>query len=239
MNVLKKPFDDLRVRQALNHAVDKQAIVKNIYQSAAIELPGQVPPGTPGYAQTSPYAYDPAKAKQLLASAGYASGFSTTLLSSTFYAKDTELISFLQQQLAAVGVTVKLQQLEWTAYLDLLRLDPRRSPVEMWRNSRGSGDASFGILRTYGCDFFRPNGGNTNGYCNPNLDALAKQGGITVETAKRDDLLAQAQRLLTQEAPSVWLFLPNAIVAHSKKVHDPLLIRGGTFTPTERTWIEP
>jgi len=238
MNVLKKPFDDIRVRQALNHAIDKQAIVKNTYQGAAVELPGHVMQGVPGYAQTPAYAYDPPKAKQLLAAAGYANGFTTTLLSSTFYAKDTELISYLQQQYAAVGVTVKILQLEWTAYLQQLRLDPRNSPVEMWRDSRGSGDASFGILRTYGCDFFRPNGGNTNGYCNPSLDAIAKQGGSTVDQAKSDELLAQAQRLLTQEAPSVWLFVPNAIVAHSKKVRDPLLIRGGTFTPTERTWIE-
>lgn len=239
MNVLKKPFDDLRVRQALNHAIDKQAIIKEIYQGAAEELPGHVPPGVPGYAKTAAYPYDTAKAKKLLADAGYASGFSTTLLSSNNYAKDLELVTFLQQQFAAVGVKVKLEQLEWAKYLDLLRIDPRKSPVEMWRDGRGGSDAAFSTLRTYGCDFFRPNGGNTNGYCNPKLDAQFYEAAKTIDEAKRNATLKEAQEQIAQEAPSVWLFVANAVAASSKKVREPLLIRGGTFTPTEKTWLEP
>src|SRR5581483_411696 len=80
MACLKQPYSDLRVRQALNYAIDKQSLVSNIMQGLATVQGGLLPQGTPGYVDEPGFPYDPAKAKQLLSDAGYANGFNATFV---------------------------------------------------------------------------------------------------------------------------------------------------------------
>jgi peptide/nickel transport system substrate-binding protein len=102
--VKKKPFDDVRVRQALNYAVNREAIVKSLFQGNAEALSGIVAPLQNGYAKLPGYAYDPKKAKELLAQAG-AAGIKVKLWSPKGrYVKDFELAQAVQQDLSAVGV---------------------------------------------------------------------------------------------------------------------------------------
>jgi len=113
-NLAKKPFDDVRVRQALNYAIDKESIVKNIYQDRAAVVPNVVGPLNTGYAAVKGYEYDPAKAKKLLAEAGYSNGLEITFWTPKGrYLKDYELAQVIQQQLAAVGIKAKLEVFEW------------------------------------------------------------------------------------------------------------------------------
>jgi peptide/nickel transport system substrate-binding protein len=123
MHAQKKPWSDRRVRLALNHAIDKEAIAKSLYQGLADVIPGPVPRGAAGYAAIAGIPFDPARARRLLAEAGYAGGFEASLVTvKGRYLKDFELAQVVQQQLAEVGVQVKLETVEWARYLELLRM---------------------------------------------------------------------------------------------------------------------
>ncbi len=107
LNVMRKPFSDLRVRQALNYAVDKQAYIKVVWSGYADTMDSPVPPGLPFYQKQGSYPYDPAKAKALLAEAGYPDGFDATIDGGNPTLAQRGM-QFLQQQLAIVGVNVKV-----------------------------------------------------------------------------------------------------------------------------------
>jgi len=239
MNVLKKPYDDVRVRQAMNYAIDKASIVKNIYNGDAVALNGMSDPHQIGFFDTTGFPYNPAKAKELLAAAGLSGGFTTDLLSSNRYPKDLELMQFVQQQLKDVGVTAKINQKEFAAFLEDLRKDPRNSPVQMWRDGRGGSNVADYWLSTYGCNFFRPNGGNTNGSCDPEIDKLANEAVGIVDETKYNAISKTIQEKATPTAYSVWLFLANTIIATSKKVRDPRITVTGGFRAHAATWLEP
>jgi ABC-type transport system substrate-binding protein len=239
MNVLKKPFSDLRVRQALNFAVDRTSIVRALYGNLAEPLPGIIPRGMAGYASIAGYPYDPAKAKQLLAEAGYPNGFSTQMVGPKGrYLKDFELEQAVQQQLQAVGITVNLETVEYARYLELIRMDPTHSPLEMWFDAWSDVDAVHAIETRFGCQFFRPTGANTAGFCDPDLDRLVVQAERTPTDAMRDALLRQAQTVLSQQVPAIWLLQPKETAGMSRKLHNPILLRTGTLTVDENTWLE-
>ena len=125
INCFKKPFTDVRVRQALNYAVDKEAIVKNLYQGRALVSQGMVAPLTTGYFPVKGYSYDPEKAKKLLAEAGFPNGFKAKLWSPQGrYPKDFEMAQAIQQQLKKVNIDCTLDTMEWAAYLAATRKPP-------------------------------------------------------------------------------------------------------------------
>src|SRR6266852_2664518 len=124
-NNTKKPFDDKRVRQALNYAVNKDAIVRDVLKGTGAVSKGPVLPNTWG-ADTAlkAYPYDPEKAKRLLAEAGYPNGFTTTLWvpeSGSGMQAPVAMSTVMQSNRKAVGVTVSMQTMEWGAYLAKLR----------------------------------------------------------------------------------------------------------------------
>ncbi|MBM4420790.1 MAG: hypothetical protein FJ034_04245 [Chloroflexi bacterium] len=238
MNVLKKPFDDVRVRQAINHAIDMDSVVKNIYGGAAESVKGPIPRSVVGWSQTPGFPYDPAKAKQLLAAAGLANGFSATYLSSDNYTKDKELAQFIQQQLKEVGITLTLQQKEWAAYLQDLRMPPSNSPVQIWRDSRGGRTAPDYWLTVYGCKAHRPAGGNTNGSCDASLDDLANQAVAETDETKRNGIMKTLQDRAWSLAFSVWGVTPKILNAHSKKLNEPVFNIQGQFSVSTKTWLD-
>jgi peptide/nickel transport system substrate-binding protein len=109
-NTTKKPFDDVRVRQAVNHAIDRDAIIKNVLEGHGEPLHGPFATAWLGYdPNLQPYPYDPAKARQLLAEAGYPNGFETVFNhSSGAMVKDREIAEVVASQLAQVGIKVQL-----------------------------------------------------------------------------------------------------------------------------------
>src|ERR1700687_475033 len=124
-NNSKKPFDDKRVRQALNYAVDKEAIVRDVLKGTGAVSKGPVLPGTWGdEGGIKPFPYDPERAKKLLAEAGLASGFSTTLWvpeSGSGMQSPVAMRTIIQSNLKAVGVNVTRQTMEWGTFLAKLR----------------------------------------------------------------------------------------------------------------------
>ena len=237
---MKKPFDDVRVRQALNYAVDRQAIAKGIYQGLAEVLPGAVPSLASGFAPVPIFEFNPAKAKELLAQAGYANGFSATLIGTRGrYFKDFEMMQAVQQQLKRVGVDTRIQTVEWARYLELVNMPPNKSPLEMWLDG-WSGDRATDILQQrFGCDFFRPRGVNLHGYCNKEVDALVNQALRTLDDAKRNTYLKLAQEQIHKDAPSIWGLATKVTAGLNRRLHGVLHYADETLTVDEHTWLEP
>lgn len=112
MNVTQKPFDNPKVREALNYAINRQALVKVAFAGYATPATGVVPPSI-AYAQSyQPWPYDPAKARELLKEAGYPDGFSTTLWSSHNHSTAQKVLQFTQQQLAQIGIKARITAMD-------------------------------------------------------------------------------------------------------------------------------
>jgi ABC-type transport system substrate-binding protein len=221
-NMTKKPLTDLKVRQALNYAIDKESIVKNIYQDLAAVIPTIVGPLNIGYAPVKGYGYDPAKAKQLLAEAGFPNGFDITLWTPKGrYLKDYELAQAVQQQLAAVGVRAKLESFEWANYLAQLRKAPEESKHEMyliaWAPS--TGEARWGIYPITSCDEWRPKGSNDSYYCNKEVDASIAKAVAAKNDKERDAFLKQAQEILVKDPSAIYLLATKETVGMSLKLN--------------------
>jgi ABC-type transport system substrate-binding protein len=240
MNNTKKPFTDVRVRQALNYAVDRPAIAKGIFGGLAEVLPGAVPTLASGYAPVASFSYDPDRARQMLAEAGYPHGFSATLTGTKGrYFKDFEMMQAVQQMLKRVGVTLNIQVVEWARYLQLVNLPPATSPLEMWLDGWSSDSATDILQQRFGCAFMRPNGVNLHGYCNRDLDALVNQAARTMDDTQRNTYLRLAQQLIQKDAPSIWGLETKSTAGISRKLHGVLHYPDETLTVNERTWLEP
>jgi len=240
-NVSKKPLDDIRVRQALNYAVDKESIVRNIYQGLAMIIPDVVGPLNNGYAPVKGYPYDPAKAKKLLADAGYPNGFKTTLWTPQGrWLKDYELAQAVQQQLQAVGVEASLETFEWGGYLAQIRRPKDQSKDELYMNawSPSTGEARWGIYPITACSSWWPNGSNYSFYCNKDLDQMIDKAVASTTLKDRDAFLRKAQEILVQDPEAIYLLATKETVGMSLKLHDIINSPLELVYATKDTWKE-
>jgi peptide/nickel transport system substrate-binding protein len=205
-NMTKAPFDNPKVREALNWAINRQGLVDNILKGTAEPALGFVPRASDAYRPADDvYGYDPAKAKQLLAEAGYPNGFSMTLSYPTSGSGNmvpTPMNTALQSDLAAVGVKVELKPIEWAAMLndffvgkipdnaDALNISLSYQQEGFWRNWFGTGSAA-----------------NAGKYSNPQVDALFAKARTVLDDSARSDLYSQAAQILGQDSP--WLVVVN------------------------------
>ena len=220
INNQKKPFDDKRVRQAMNYAVNKEAIVRDVLKGTGTLSAGPVLPGTWG-ADTAlkPYPYDPERAKKLLAEAGYPNGFTTTLWtpeSGSGMQSPVAMSTVIQSNLKAVGVNVIMQTMEWGAFLAKLRTKDQDLFALSWM--AGNEDPDMVMYPLLHSSQWTPTGPNRALYKNEKYDDLLHQARLTTDQARRADLYRQAQRILIDDAP--WIFVDHEIqtAAHSKRV---------------------
>src|SRR4029078_7070150 len=219
-NTQKRPFDDKRVRQALNYAVNKEAIVRDVLKGTGSLSRGPVLPATWGAdSGLKPSPYDPERAKKLLAEAGYPSGFSTVLWvpeSGSGMQSPVPMSTAIQSNLTAVRVTVALQTREWGAYLAKLRTKEQELFALSWMAGNEDPDMVMYPLRH--SSQWTPNGPNRALYKNDKFDELLHQARLTTDEKKRADLYRQAQRILVGDAP--WIFVDHEIqtAAHAKRV---------------------
>jgi peptide/nickel transport system substrate-binding protein len=211
INNQKKPFDDKRVRQALNYAVNKDAIVRDVLKGTGSLSVGPVLPKTWGAdGGLKPYPYDPERARKLLAEAGYPGGFTTTLWvpeSGSGMQSPVAMSTVIQSNLKAVGVNVSLQTMEWGAYLAKLRSKEQELFALSWM--AGNEDPDMVMYPLLHSSQWTPNGPNRALYKNEKFDEILHQARLTTDEKKRADLYRQAQRILVDDAP--WIFVDHEI----------------------------
>ena len=211
INNQKKPFDDKRVRQALNYAVNKDAIVRDVLKGTGAPSRGPVLPNTwAADASLKAYPYDPERAKKLLAEAGYPNGFNTTLWvpeSGSGMQSPVAMSTVMQSNLKAVGVNVALQTMEWGAYLAKLRSKEQELFALSWM--AGTEDPDMVLYPLLHSSQWTPNGPNRALYRNTRFDDLLQQARLTTDQAKRTSLYKEAQRILVDDAP--WIFVDHEI----------------------------
>ena len=203
MNVLEKPFDNAKVRQAINYAIDSQKIQKLLAGQAA-SLNQIYPKGMPGHQDGKQYyAYEPAKAKQLLAEAGFPSGFTTT-----FYADNVDpmpkLAQSVQSDLAAVGITASLKIMDRATYWNFISLKKSHAAIGFsdWYQDFPDPSDWIGPLFTNPID----GGANSSFYENPQVTALYNASGSQLDPAKRLQMFEQMQDIIMQDAPTAPMY---------------------------------
>ncbi|MHB8644269.1 MAG: ABC transporter substrate-binding protein [Thermomicrobiales bacterium] len=211
MNAKRPPFTDARVRQAMAYALDEDAIVKDLLGGIGTRATAPIPANVFGSTPQTPYAYDPAKAKQLLADAGYTGG---TELDMIWSPSGGTLIQEISQTLIsywnAVGIKVKSDQQEPGVWLDnLIKLN---WDMDLQTNSVLTGDADFTLRRLY------VTSANRNGYGNPDLDKLLNDAAATVDQKQRANIYAQADKLIWDQAVGIYPFDLLLNWVYSKKV---------------------
>jgi ABC-type transport system substrate-binding protein len=219
------PFRDVRVRQALNFAVDRDGLVK-LLNGTAKPAYGLYPRDNPHYGHpTMVYSYDPDRARALLKEAGYGPDhplkFKVMISTSgSGQMMPIPMNELIQQNLKAVGVDVSFDVVEWGTMLVAFR-NPPDAPaahgVQANNVSLGFSDPSY-IFRFYSSQAYSPQGWNWGHWSDPRTDALLSKAQITFDPKARDELLTQAHEIVVDQAP--WLFFVHDLNprAMSKKV---------------------
>jgi len=240
INVKKKPFDDVRVRQALNYAVNRDAIVKELFQNNAQVVASHVSPLQNGYAQLAGYPYDPKKSKELLAQAGQPALKVKLWSPKGRFVKDYELAQAVQQDLAAVGVEATLSTMEWGAYLAATKTPAEQTPRELfllgW--SPSTGEARWGTFPILHSSQLAPKGDNRGFFVSRGLDEAIDKATLATTDQARLGALREAQQIAIKEAPYIFLISPNMIVGTSKKVRGVMNLPLELTYLTEKSWKE-
>ena len=201
LNVKQKPLDDVRVRQALSLAIDRDAIVKNILRGKQQPATGYVPPGIPGYTPTNMVSYQPDKARQLLAEAGYPHGAGfpkINIFINTSEAHRTIAEAIQQMWKSELGIQVGITNQEWKVYLDTITKHNFDIARLGW-----IGDLDpIGFLDT----FRTGSPDNISNWSNPQFDGLMHQSDQTGDPIARDKILAQAEQVLLGDACAIPIY---------------------------------
>lgn len=221
LNNLKKPFDDVRVRQALNYAVDKQAFCKIVYNGLCEPLDSIIPANLAYHVPAGNYEYNLEKAKELMKEAGLENGFETEIWGNT-NTESNRAMQFLQQQLAQINVKVNVLPLETgVATQKIWSVEkPEDATVQMYYGgwSASTGDADWGIRPLFYGESFPPAMFNVAYYKNPKVDADIKGAISTSDPVKRGEFYANIQKATWQDAPWLFLAVPQNLSAKSKNL---------------------
>ncbi|WP_414705875.1 ABC transporter substrate-binding protein [Pseudomonas sp.] len=201
-NVRHEPLGNLQVRQALDMAVNKQAIINAVYQGAGQLAVNAMPPTQWSYDDTIKDAgYNPEKAKELLRAAGIKEGTELTLWAMPVqrpYNPNAKLMAeMLQADWAKVGIKVKIVSYEWGEYLKRTKNGEHDISLIGWTGDNGDPDNWLGTL--YSCASI--GGNNYSMWCDEKYDALVKAAVATADKTQRIDLYKQAQQYLKQQVP--------------------------------------
>jgi len=218
-----EPFKDIRVRRAIQHAINKQSIIDNIYQGAASVAVQGMPPGLIGYNdEIEGYEYDPELARDLLEQAGYPDGFDVTMYqmgstSRPYFPVPNEISQAIQTDLAAVGINATLYTADWGTYL----ADAEQGKAQMimlgWSGDNGDPDNFLNVLYSQKTATVG-SAGNYGFKKNQELQDLLDQGLLVYDPAERAEIYKEANSIIVEEATHVFIAHSNQILAFSANV---------------------
>lgn len=227
-----EPFTDVRVRQAMNYAVNKDEMDEFLYKNAAVPAATGMPPILMGYPEDlQPYPFDPEKAKELLTEAGYPDGFSFKLLCYEnprgYNPVGIKMAVAVQEYLANIGVDLELETLEWGAFLDARRsIDNHDMGMVGW--SGDNGDPDNFLYEMFSTDMIPV--GNTSHYSNPDLDAILTKARTVTDPAERAKLYEEASWIIHDDAP--WLFVNHTLHVRATRAN----VEGFALNPLQMFW---
>jgi peptide/nickel transport system substrate-binding protein len=236
MNMDKKPFGDKRVRQALNYAVNKAEIIDAVYGPLGVAAKNPIPPDMWSYnSSIEEYGFNPEKAKQLLAEAGYPKGFKATLwampVSRPYNPNAKRMAEVLQAQFKAVGVTVEIVSYDWGTYLDKIAQGEHDMCLIGWTGDNGDPDNFLYVLLSAAATV-KP-AQNYSFWKDEQFNALIKEAKETADQAKRTQLYEQAQVIFHEEAP--WVPIAHSMVVEPMKK----TVEGFVLYPTGKRYFAP
>jgi len=231
------PFTNRSVRQAVNYAINKTSIIKNLYKGTAIVAKNGMPPFMLGYNDAIvDYTYDPAKARELLTEAGYPNGFNTTLwvmpVSRPYMFDPTKIGEAIQSYLEAVNIHVTIFQIDWATYLAKTQAGEHPMCLLGWTGDNGDPDNFMNVL--YGANACTiGTAGNVAFYNNTDVQDLLSSALQTYDTTQRANLYKEAQAIIHEDAPFVYVAHANQNLVFTKNV------QGFILNPTARYFFYP
>jgi len=216
-NVQKEPFNDVRVRQAVSMAINKEDIIEGVYDNVGIPAIGPLAPLVFGFDENvSGLEYDVEKAKELLAEAGYADGFKTSIWTNDNEQRMDTAIA-VQSQLAELGIEVVIDELEWGAYLERTANGEHDMFILGW--STVTSDADYGMYPLFHSSQ-QGSAGNRSFLEDPEVDRVLEAARQETDSDERQKLYSEAQELLVDLAPMLYLQHGEHLVGVSDKVKD-------------------
>ena len=211
-NTTKKPFDDVRVRKAVNMAINKKAIVDAVYLGTGVPATNPIPPTMWSYNKSvKDDAYDVEAAKKLLAAAGLKDGFTTDLwampVQRPYNPNAKRIAELMQADLAKVGIKAEIKSFEWGEYRKRMQAGEHQMGMLGWTGDNGDPDNFLNVL--LGCASAKTNGSNVAKFCNKDFEDLIQKAKVTSNIAERTKFYEKAQVIFKEQAP--WFTIAHAV----------------------------
>jgi peptide/nickel transport system substrate-binding protein len=216
------PLAIKKVRQGLNHAVDREGIIRSVLFGAATPMDAPMAPSLAGYVRTGPYPYDPGRAKQLLLEGG-TPGLALRLLHptgrSTLDGMAAQVAEAVAGNLHDVGVDIDLVGYDWPSYLAAINVPEDKGTAHMhlfgWAPAFLDASQQMGLFSR---SHWPPLGLATSHYTNPRVEQLLDEAGRERDDQRTQDLYAEAQRIVWDDAPWIFLWVPSFPMAHTARL---------------------
>ena len=233
-NVERAPFDDVNVRRALSYAIDEQAVVDlALFGTGGVPATGTTIPASNYYGVSdSPYVgRDVEAAREALAASGYPDGFEFDLYVTSTYDFLRTPAEVIQANLAEIGVTANIVAEDWSIYLPKVLEGDFAATILGESGQSDPDDFLFNV-------FYTDNGGNLGNYSNPELDALLEQGRQVSDQEERRAIYVEAQELILDQAPHVFLFHSSQYEALRQDVRGFEHFPNTSYLGLRTTWLD-
>lgn len=210
-NLNKAPYDNVKVRQAIAMAINKDDVVNGILDGQGVPAVGPLAPNVVGNSQDlKPLPYDVEAAKALLAEAGYPDGFKTTIYVNEGSKERADIAELVQAQLAELNIEVDIEVIEWGTFLEKTAAGEHELFVLGWTTV--TGDADYGLYALFH-SANHGSVGNRSFYTNPKVDELLDKGRTSTNQDDRNAAYKEISEILVEEAPMVYLHHPDFVHA--------------------------